>query len=213
MNRPRNQPAPAAAIASKRAEKAENRRRIAAAINRLRADEAPVNVRAVARLAEVHPDTIRRNEDLYGEIRTLRGENPRSGSPSRPTPRESADLRDMTARFHAARTDIQHLRAALATAQAVAHQELGNIGPALDRSESQLLKDEAADLRVQLTNARALVRDGERRVESLQDELDATRELARDYLRELTAAHQDSTLLRKDLSVLKIQRASDGRQP
>ena len=170
-------------------------------------------MRAVARLAEVHPDTIRRNEDLYREIRTLprREPTPRVTFPARP--RESADLRDMTARFHAARTDIQHLRAALATAQAVAHQTLGDIGPALDRSESQQLKDEAADLRVQLTNARALVRDGERRIESLQGELDATRELARDYLRELTAAHQESTLLRKDLSALKIQRARNSQQP
>jgi chromosome segregation ATPase len=180
-------PDPTPAIEAKKAQATANRERLAKAIQALQLQNRPVNVQAVARAAGVHPDTLRRNPDLYAEVRRLRDQGWRGDPPQAPSTSAESGHR---VRLLAAQSEIQDLRRQLAEARQVAHQTLGEAGAALDAQSAAELQGANAELTVQVADLQDQVRALRDERRDLGEELTAAHELNREYVRALSAANE-----------------------
>ncbi|MDH2413940.1 hypothetical protein [Nocardioides sp. CER19] len=177
---------PVKAIAARKAIAAANRKRIADAIASLARGGQPVNVRSVARAAGVHPDTVRRSGDLYEEVRRHRNPTPHlSAGVSQAQP--SMD-RVQKARLLDAHAEISELRRDLAATRRALHQALGEAGTVIDFSEAERLHQVNAEQAAIIIELQDRVRALTDERQQLVDELTATREVNREYLRDLNHA-------------------------
>lgn len=199
------------AIEAKKAEKAANRQRIAEAITRLTSAGEAVNVKAVARAAGVHPDTIRRNEDLLAEV--VRHRDGKVSRRVQGSDRESAATTALRARLSAAQSEIKDLRSQLTAATNATHQALGTAGSSMDHATAERLKQESAEVAVALVEAQSRIRDLTRQRDELNDELVASHDVNRDYARQLTRATEDLLRAQQEIARLKGSRASHPDRP
>jgi len=187
-------------IASKKAQAAANRHRIARALVALQERGDAINVQAVARAAGVHSDTIRRNPDLLAEVRHLRDEQWRiAPAPAVANHRTQVDAQELKARLLDAQAEISQLRRDLSQALRAAHNTLAREGEVMSREDADRLQREATELRVQtIALHEQLAREQELR-ERINDELTATNEVNRDLMRELTASKERELTLRQSV--------------
>ena len=109
----------------------------------------------------------------------------------------------------ASQQEVADLRRQLAQLRKDAHQALGTATAHTDPALVEDLQREAAELRVQLANERDTTRGLRDTVRDQQDELTATHEIARGYLRDLDQAKADLRTTRQELMKL---RTPAGRQ-
>lgn len=194
---------PSRAIEVKKAQAAANRNRIATAITALQTSGQPVNVKSVARAAAVHPHTVRRNPDLLAEVQRLRQASWERPPTLHADPGFAAVHKALKAKLLSAQAEVSDLRQQLTQLRRDAHQALGGARPNLDDNELRELRQEIAELRVQLMNERDTSRALQEAARHHADELTASHEVARSYLRELNLAKEE---------LLQVQRRMTAQQ-
>ncbi|SDS87538.1 hypothetical protein [Actinoplanes derwentensis] len=203
---------PSRAIETKKAQATANRDRITTAIVALQRQDQPVNVQSVARAAGVHPATLRRNPDLLAEVQRLRDASWQQPPARHADPEATASSKALKARLLASQQEGVELRRQLTQLRRDAHQALGTASTHPDHGMVEELQREAAELRVQLMDERDTTRGLQETGRDLADELTATREIARGYLRDLDQARADLRATRQELMKLRTQIATDCRR-
>lgn len=118
---------PDAAIVSRKAASDGCRARIAHAISVLAHAQQPINVAGVARHAGVSRQTVYQHQDLYAEI--VHHQRRQQGQPKTQRtlgPHQAVTTKSLTARLHAANTEITDLRRRLAQTDKALIQALGD---------------------------------------------------------------------------------------
>lgn len=184
--RPTADPSPA--IRAQKRAAAANDAAIASAIAKLQASGEPVTVRGVARLAKVHPDTVRRREDLYAEIVRLRASGPAVSLSARRS--SDTDESMLRARILDAQSEIKELRAELEMTRKGRHQDLGTGHGAFDAREQREMALTNRELTAALDESRRALQEMRERHDEVVSELQAAHELNRQYVRELSAVTQ-----------------------
>lgn len=194
-----------AAVAVKKAQAADNRRRIAEAIVSIQRDDKPVNVTSVARAAKVSPDTIRRNPDLLKEIAHLRDRGWQRKSGARLATVDKSTYDALRGRWLTAQSEVSRLRKELAEARRAVHQALGTQMEQVDPAALDQLESENADLRVRFMELTQEVQALKDERTSLAGELSATHEINREYVRELNLTKDRLLHAERELSRLRLK--------
>ena len=202
---------PSHAIAAKQAQAAANHERIASAITALQRAGQPVNVQAVARAADVHPHTVRRNPDLLAEIQRLRQASWQRPPHVHIDPTAAAH-KALKARLLATQAEVSDLRSQLTQLRRDAHQALGSAPTRPDPNMVENLQREVAELRVQLTNERDITRALREAGRNHSEELTAAHEVARGYLRELNRIKDELQRTRREQTSARARSAPPDEQ-
>jgi hypothetical protein len=203
---------PSHAIAAKQAQAAANRERIASAIAALQLAGQPVNVQAVARAADVHPHTVRRNPDLLAEIQRLRQASWQRPPDVHTDPTAAAAHKALKARLLASQAEVSDLRSQLTQLRRDAHQALGSAPTRPDPNMVEDLQREVAELRVQLANERDVARALREAGRNHSEELIAAHEVARGYLRELNRVKDELQRARREQTSARARSARPDEQ-
>ena len=203
---------PSHAIAVKQAQAAANRERIASAIAALQRAGQPVNVQAVARAADVHAHTVRRNADLLAEIQRLHQPSWQRLPDVHTDPTAAAAHKALKARLLASQADVSDLRSQLTQLRRDAHQALGSAPTRPDPNMVEDLQREVAELRVQLANERDITRALREAGRNHSEELTAAHEVARGYLRELNRVKDELQRTRREQTSARARSAPPDEQ-
>jgi hypothetical protein len=199
---------PSRAIAAKKQQAAANRNKITTAIVALQRGGRPVNVQSVARTADVHPHTLRRNPDLLQEVQHLRETSYQRPLTNHADPTAAASYNALKARLLSSQAEVADLRRDLAQVRRDAHQALGTTPARSDPGIVDDLNREIAELRVQLMNERDTTRSLQATTAAAAEDLTAAHEIARSYLRELNQTRDELRRTRQELTSLRTKTAT-----
>lgn len=188
-------------VTSQKARAAANRQRIAQALVTMQRAGGQITLWSLVRQARVHPDTIRRNPDLFEEFRHVRDQDSSSTGPATTGHAQNrAGEAALKARLLDTQAHAADLRRQLAQALRSAHDDLGRAGTTVSAAQAEQLRQELTDLRVQLMAVQEqLVRERELH-ETIVGELTAANEVNRQLVRDLTAAKENQLRLRQQLN-------------
>ncbi|NQU36770.1 MAG: hypothetical protein HQ526_04130 [Actinobacteria bacterium] len=182
---------PVEAITRQQDRATQNRKKIADAIAAAQTAGDTINVSAIAARAGVDPGTVRNNPELLNEIIRLRDNQTARPRTSTQTQADAASYKEMQARWLTAQSENADLRKQLKQAETTAHQALGITAALVDPDELKCANERVAELEIQVMNLRQAQTETNAQLHDTVAELTDSRELNREYLRQLEQVQRD----------------------